>query len=286
MNIALFIKNSFILVEKYFFNKKYSSYIFKYGDFYIIVDECFDIEKDSKNIFDYSKYCEMQNKYMLSSKCLLRFNYDDDEISLINQIISLIKHPEEKPNDFVDEGGNFSNIHIDNTPTESSFEDIFINAYGNETLECLRKEVSISYEGDKNYFIDYVIETKSGNFAFEENGVNYHHPLIVGKEKYKNLLNKQNAIMLLGYKVYRFSSENLTFKDKVVEELRTFLPDKTEFIPKIIFKNNRGIELYRHQTDILNQLDNDRLNGKTTSLIVIPTAAGKSEICITDLEKE
>ncbi len=286
MNIALFIKNSFILVEKYFFSKKYSSYIFKYGDFCIIVDECFDIEEDPKNIFDYSKYCEMQNKYMLSSKCLLRFNYDGDEISLINQIISLMQNPEEKPNDFTDEGGNFSNIHIDNTPTESSFEDIFINAYGNETLECLRKEVSISYEGDRNYFIDYVIETKSGNFAFEENGVNYHHPLIVGKEKYKKLLNKQNTIMLLGYKVYRFSSENLTFKDKVVEELKTFLPDKTEFIPKIIFKNNRGIELYRHQTDILNQLDSDRLNGKTTSLIVIPTAAGKSEICITDLEKE
>ncbi len=286
MNLKLFEHNGFALIEKYSFNEKYSSYVFSVEDFVVIIDNCFDAENEKHNFFNYSKYCEMQNKYMLSSRCLLRFNLSGNTSKLIEEIIDLIKNHSIKDNDYLDDGGSFSDAHIDNTPLESSFEEIFANAYGNEALECLRKEVSISYGGNKNYFIDYVIETKSGNFAFEENGVNYHHPLIVGKKRYKELLDKQNTIMLLGYKIYRFSTENLHFKDKVVEELKSFLPDKKEFIPIIIFKNSRGMELYSHQTDILKQLDIDRLSGKTTSLVVIPTAAGKSEICITDLEKE
>ena len=281
--LKLFKESRFLLIEKYYFNQKYCSFVFSYDIYIIIVDINYDFEKDEQLFFDYSKYCEMQNKYMLQSQCLLRFNLTGDVHDLIDEIFKTIN---DEDNDFLDDGGSFSESHIDNTPTEASFEEIFVNAYGNEALECLRKEVSISYEGVRNYFIDYVVETKSGNYAFEENGVAYHHPLIVGKDRYKKLLDKQNYIMLLGFKIYRFSTDNLHFKEKVVEELKTFLPDKKEFIPKIILQNGRGMELYGHQTDILKQLDEDRLNDKKTSLIVIPTAAGKSEICIVDLEKE
>ena len=281
--LKLFKESRFLLIEKYYFNQKYCSFVFSYDIYIIIVDINYDFEKDEQLFFDYSKYCEMQNKYMLQSQCLLRFNLTGDVHDLIDEIFKTIN---DEDNDFLDDGGSFSDSHIDNTPTEASFEEIFVDAYGNEALECLRKEVSISYEGSRNYFIDYVIETKSGNYAFEENGVTYHHPLIVGKDRYKKLLDKQNYIMLLGFKIYRFSTDNLHFKEKVVEELKSFLPDKKEFIPKIILQNGRGMELYDHQTDILKQLDEDRLNEKKTSLIVIPTASGKSEICIVDLEKE
>jgi len=283
MNVNYFINNNYNLIDHYQFNELYSSYVFEYNDYIIIIDDNFDIARTSKECFDYSKYCEMQNYYMIRSKMLLRFNFDNDEKILIKKIEDTIHSTS---NLFEDNGGTFSNTHIDNTPTELLFEDIFVNAYGSEALECLRKEVAISYNGNKNYFIDYVIETKNGNFAFEENGINYHHPCVVGKEKYNELLDKQNTIVLLGYKLYRFSSDNLHFKEKVTEEIKSILPNKCEFIPKIIFKNNRGLELYKHQTDILKQLDIDRLNGKTTALIVIPTAAGKSEICISDLGKE
>ena len=284
MNKDIFINNQFKLIDTYHFNEKYISYIFEFENYIIIIDDCFDKEESSSLFFDYSKYCEMQNNYMLLNNNLLRFNFEKNEDELIENIKNLVSS--EKNNELLDNGGSFNESHIDNTPLEEQFEEVFVDAYGMEVLDCLRKEVSISSGAASNYFIDYVIETKSGNYAFEENGVNYHHPLIVGKNKYKELLEKQNNIVLLGYKIFRFSTDNLHFKDRVVEELKNFLPNKNTFIPKMIYKNTRGLELYPHQTDILNQLDIDRLNGKTTSLIVIPTASGKSEICITDLTKE
>lgn len=284
MNVDLFIKNEFNMVEKYVFNARYSSYIFSYKDTCIIIDDHFDIEENGKYFFSYSKYCEMQNKYMSQYSKLLRYSIEKNENDIIRQIKKLVSS--ERILVEYDKGGNYSNIHIDVTPTESIFEDVFIEAFGSEALECLHKEVAISNGFGKNYFIDYVVETKTGNYAFEENGVTYHHPCIVGKERYSQLLEKQNNIVLQGYKLYRFSSDNLHFKDKIIQELKLFLPDKTKFIPKPIFKNSRGIKLYTHQSNILSQLDIDRIKGKTTSLVVIPTATGKSEICITDLTKE
>jgi superfamily II DNA or RNA helicase len=279
-----FIRNGFKLIEEYNFNSKYISYVFAFKSWLIIIDDSFDKEESKEFFFDYSKYCEMQNKYMQMNNKLLRFNYDNNELEIIESINNIINNSSK--NEYEDKGGFFSDSHIDNTPVEAIFENVFTEAYGNEALECLRKEVSISNGTTGNYFIDYVVETRTGNYAFEENGVNYHHPLIVGKKRYKELLDKQNAIIQLGYIVYRFSTDNLHFKDKIIEELRYYLPNKESFIPKMIYKNERGLELYSHQTDILKQLDIDRLNGKNTSLIVIPTASGKSEICITDLSKE
>ena len=284
MNKNIFLSNGFNLIEKYDFNQKYRSYVFSYKDYLIIIDDFFDVESNEEYFFEYSKYCEMQNKYMQQNHLLLRYNFEKNEEELIYKINNSISFSQD--NDFLDDGGTFSDSHIDNTPTEAIFENVFIEAYGNESLECLRKEVSISRGDNKNYFIDYVVETKTGNYAFEENGVSYHHPLIVGKDKYKELLDKQNTIILLGYIVYRFSTDNLHFNDKIIEELKYYLPNKKDFIPKMIYKNERGLVLYKHQSDILNQLDKDRLNNKNTSLIVIPTASGKSEICITDLTKE
>lgn len=285
MRIEKLKENGFKLIEEYRFNSKYKSYVFAFKFWLIIIDDLFDKEEAKDFFFDYSKYCEMQNKYMQVNNKLLRFNYDNNELEIIESINNIINGSKDN-NEYEDNGGTFSNSHMDNTPVEAIFENVFTEAYGNEALECLRKEVSISSGTTGNYFIDYVVETKTGNYAFEENGVNYHHPLIVGKKRYKELLDKQNAIIKLGYIIYRFSTDNLHFKDKIIEELKYYLPNKESFIPKMIYKNERGLELYSHQTDILKQLDEDRLKGKNTSLIVIPTASGKSEICITDLSKE
>ena len=224
MNKDIFIKNQFKLIDTYHFNEKYISYIFEFENYIIIIDDCFDKEESIGLFFDYSKYCEMQNNYMLLNNNLLRFNFEKDEAELIENIKSIISN--EKNNELLDNGGSFNDAHIDNTPLEEKFEEVFIDAYGMEVLDCLRKEVSISSGNTSNYFIDYVIETKSGNYAFEENGVNYHHPLIVGKNKYKALLEKQNNIVLLGYKIFRFSTDNLHFKERVVEELKNWTGSK------------------------------------------------------------
>lgn len=284
MDLDLFIEKGFKFIEVYEFNNKYKSYVFSCLDNIIIIDDNFDVETDENNAFNYSKYCLMQNEYIGTNKLLLRFNFEYDEDKLIDKILNIIENKEIKSP--FDIGGSYSDAHIDNTPCEKSFEDDFIEAFGYDALECLQKEVAISNDKGRNYYIDYVVETKTGKFAFEQNGVRYHHPLIVGRKSYEELLDKQNMIGLLGYKLYRYSTENLAYSNRIIDNIKNVLPDKEEFIPKTILKNSRGLELYKHQTNILKQLDLDRLKGKNTALIVIPTASGKSEICISDLEKE
>ena len=250
MNKDIFIKNQFKLIDTYHFNEKYISYIFEFENYIIIIDDCFDKEESIGLFFDYSKYCEMQNNYMLLNNNLLRFNFEKDEAELIENIKSIISN--EKNNELLDNGGSFNDAHIDNTPLEEKFEEVFIDAYGMEVLDCLRKEVSISSGNTSNYFIDYVIETKSGNYAFEENGVNYHHPLIVGKNKYKALLEKQNNIVLLGYKIFRFSTDNLHFKERVVEELKNFLSDNPTFLLSQFMKHFKmEYELANNEINLL-----------------------------------
>ena len=271
------------LIDKHFFNHRFASYVFEVNKDCIIIDYFF--EKDSNNIFDYSEYCEMQNKYTFIYDRLFRYNFDGNVSSLIEQIESDLNQ-EVIDIELSDDGGHFDKSHIDNTPLEHEFEKVFTEVYGSDALYCLQKEVSISNHDSSNVFVDYVVETVNGNYAFEENGVSYHHPCLIGKEAYQKQLQKQNILNLFGFKVYRFSSQNIDFKEQMIEKIKQYIPNKESFIPKSIIKNGRGVVLYEHQTNILKELDKDRLFNNNTSLIVLPTASGKSEIILTDLEKE
>ena len=281
-NRQAFINHGLQFFQDYRFNDKYQSSVFLYKDHTIIIDWAFDVSS-SDDAFDYSQYCEMQNHLMFEKPSVLRFNCWDIESTLedIERALNILSEGE-----LNDDGGSFDASHVDNTPLELAFESVFSDIYGPETLGCLYKEVPISNGSTGNFFIDYVVETKTTKYAFEENGVSYHHPCIIGKDRYAALLKKQNLMVMLGYRVYRFSTDNLAFKDKTGEDLKRFLSDKSEFLPKAVLSSSRGFALYEHQSDALRQLDFDRLSGKTASLIVSPMATGKSEICLSDLNKD
>ena len=71
----------------------------------------------------------------------------------------------------------------DVSPLEFHFEQNFTSTYGMNALKYLTREYGICDEKGKNYFLDYLVRTKDGKYAIEENGVNYHHPQIIGEEK-------------------------------------------------------------------------------------------------------
>ncbi len=270
----------FILIETYYYDEKHSSLVFVSGDICLIVDD--DICKNYDNIiFDYSKYCEMQNKYMSLYKNVLRFNYKGQEtFEKINEW--LYKSPDGIEVD--DDGGVFDVVHTDNTPLEQSFEDLFIDAYGEDALQYLKKEYSVSLENGRNAFVDYVIETKHGNYAIEENGVTYHHPQIIGDEKYERQLEKQNTLVLYDFKVFRFSTSNMTFKDQIIDNIKEYLGNSEEFINSAVLMEERKFKLYEHQEKILEDINEARIEGINTSLIVCPMGSGKSQIVLEDLK--
>lgn len=276
-----FSNNGFVFIEKYIFNEEFSSYVFRYKGFIVIVDDNFD-KSVYASTFSYDKYCQMQNRYMKDNR-VLRFNFDEN--STINDILELV-NLNVLEIDVSNSIGNHDKIHFDNTPAEKEFEDIFTEAYGVDALYYLQKEVQVSISETKTASIDYLVDTKGGSISFEANGISYHHPLIVGKKQYNDQLYRQNILVLFGIKVFRFSTNNLHYKEQVIESIESILPKKDEFILPALIKRDREIKLYEHQETILKELDEDRKNGKTTALIVLPTGSGKSQICLEDLKKD
>lgn len=268
-------------VDEYSFDDTHSSFVFKKDNTCIIVDNNI-CENDKEVVFDYSKYCEMQNKYMAEYEKLYRFNFTSENI--YTQIYDwLNKTPEDI--EIKDNGGSFDNAHLDNTPLEKTFEDLFVESYGDNATEYLKKEYSISLNNGRNAFIDYVVETKNGNYAIEENGVHYHHPCLIGNNAYERQLEKQNTLVLYGFKVFRFSSQNLSFKEQTIDNIKSYLGEKDNFINSVVVKEQRKFKLYEHQERILEDINKSRKEGINTSLVVIPTGTGKSQIVIEDLKQ-
>ena len=267
-------------VDEYFYDDTHHSFVLKKDDICVIVDDNI-CETDKETIFDYSKYCEMQNKYMAEFQKLYRFNYVDDNCydKIKEWLCKTVEDIEIK-----DDGGSFNVAHTDNTPLEKTFEDLFVDTYGDNATEYLKKEYPVSLANGRNAFVDYVIETKNGNFAIEENGVHYHHPCIIGNKAYDRQLEKQNTLNLYGFKVFRFSIQNLTFKEQAIDNIKTYLGEKENFINSIVVKQERKFKLYEHQEQILDDLHKSRQEGINTALIVIPTGTGKSQIVIEDIK--
>lgn len=274
------------LIERYEFDLTHYSLIGYFNDKCIIVDNnlCLrdSITKEHSIEVDYAKYCEMQNKYMAKFNKLYRFNYLDDNI--YKEIEKWLNLTAEDINiEASAKVASFDKAHIDSTILEEKFADLFVEAYGNDALCYLKREYPISLADGKNAFVDYVVETKNNKYAIEENGITYHHPQIIGNLKYERQLIKQNTLNLYGFKVYRFSTNNMLNKDQVIDNIKEYLGSKDNFINSIIVKGNRKFKLYEHQEKILDNINEERKKGINTSLVVIPTGTGKSQIVIEDL---
>jgi superfamily II DNA or RNA helicase len=268
-------------IDEYFYNDYYFSYIFEYKNntCVIIDDNLCELRKD--NLFHYEKYCEMQNEYSNDYKITLRFLKTENIFDVVNNWL----HKDITDIELKDKPGTREDYVADNSILEMRFEEIFQEAYGNDGMNYLNKEFGVSINKSTNAFIDYIVQTKSKSFAIEENGVNYHHPTIIGQTKYIKQLVRQNTLSLLGNHVFRFSTNNIMAREQMISNIKRFFGEKKNLVTINSIKNSRKFELYQHQKEYLKDFNNLRLNGVKTSLVVMPTAAGKSQIIISDLQK-
>ena len=175
--------------------------------------------------------------------------------------------------------------HADSSPLELLFEQNFTDVYGMRALKYLQKEFRISDEDGNNYFLDYLVDTADSRVAIEENGIHYHHPQLIGIEGYRKQLRKQNTCALWGLKLYRFSTEDCRFKDRIEDDIRSYLGKDTSGFREAGLLLERKTELYEHQEISLAQIEERREKGIRAFLIVLPTAAGKSRIVEEDIQK-
>ena len=111
-----------------------------------------------------------------------------------------------------------------------------------------------------------------------------HHPQIIGIEKYRKQLAKQNECTKWGIKLYRFSTEDCKFEEKIQDDIKRFFGSDTKKFNQSGIIASRAIKLYEHQKLTLEDIQKSRKNGVSTFLVVLPTAAGKSKIIEEDLK--
>lgn len=245
----------------------------------VIIDDEICSCRDGKQIFPYTLITDKQNHYMKIYRRVFRFLGFDPET--IEKCLQKSRQEVLYSTKKISERGE----HADSSPLELLFEQNFTDVYGMRALKYLQKEFRISDEDGNNYFLDYLIDTADSRVAIEENGIHYHHPQLIGIEGYRKQLRKQNTCALWGLKLYRFSTEDCRFKDRIEDDIRSYLGKDTSGFREAGLLLERKTELYEHQEISLAQIEERREKGIRAFLIVLPTAAGKSRIAEEDIQK-
>lgn len=245
----------------------------------VIIDDEICSCRDGEQIFPYTLITDKQNHYMKIYRRVFRFlGFDPETIEkCLQKGRQEVLHFTKK----ISERGE----HADSSPLELLFEQNFTDVYGMRALKYLQKEFRISDEDGNNYFLDYLVDTADSRVAIEENGIHYHHPQLIGIEGYRKQLRKQNTCALWGLKLYRFSTEDCRFKDRIEDDIRSYLGKDTSGFREAGLLLERKTELYEHQEISLAQIEERREKGIRAFLIVLPTAAGKSQIVEEDIMK-
>lgn len=245
----------------------------------VIIDDEICSCRDGEQIFPYTLITDKQNHYMKIYRRVFRFlGFDPETIEkCLQKNRQEVLHFTKK----ISERGE----HADSSPLELLFEQNFTDVYGMRALKYLQKEFRISDEDGNNYFLDYLVDTADSRVAIEENGIHYHHPQLIGIEGYRKQLRKQNTCALWGLKLYRFSTEDCRFKDRIEDDIRSYLGKDTGGFREAGLLLERKTELYEHQEISLAQIQERREKGIRAFLIVLPTAAGKSRIVEEDIQK-
>ena len=277
--ISLFLqKNGFVLNKKISYPNNASSQIFTSENQAVIIDKNI-CKAQSKEIFPYSLITNTQNRYMHNYKKVWRLLEED--FQNIFQFLNFQNHDEQ---DFKISRSINREDNAELSPLEFYFEEQFKEVYGEESVKFLNKEFAINDESGNFYFLDYLIHTKNGDFGIEENGISYHHPQVIGLEKYRKQLQKQNTCTAWGIKLFRFSTEDCQNKSRIQDTIREYFGKDTSAFKENGLIVDRKIKLYEHQKNTLEQIQQERKSGTKTFLVVFPTASGKSKIIEEDIK--
>lgn len=247
---------------------------------HLIVDSFHFPSPDGRlQVFDYRSYTTFQNKVMAEGKPVYRCLLEDSKEA------SAWLHGNIEFSQTYKISADRSLSVADSSSLEYFFEERFCAVYGSNALSYLHREYPIPARNGSTYYVDYLVEYRDGRkVAVEENGVAYHHPLIIGKQAYQTQLDKQNTCAFLGIRLYRFTTLDCSHPVIVDNQIRHFFGDVRLFLPSG-FAAQRAFQLYEHQEEALQAIQQLRAtsNPPHAVLQVFPTATGKSRIVEEDL---
>ena len=133
------------------------------------------------------------------------------------------------------------------------------------------------------------MESEFVKIAIEIDGETYHNPNKVSSNKYYDDLTKQNSLIYLNWKVYRWVYNQLrTQPEKVKDELRIFVGEIPTFkmledhLPK---QKGKLLELRDHQQAALSNLQTMRDQGESIAMLFHATGTGKTVTAVSDAKR-
>ncbi|MDO4623339.1 MAG: DEAD/DEAH box helicase [Eubacteriales bacterium] len=243
----------------------------------VIIDYAICAAGAEKRLFEYSMLTGKQNDYMKKFQRVYRFLAEDmAEIDDVLMQKEGIAEYSSNQNDRAD--------LADASPLEMKFENLFMDVYGADGSKYLWKEYGVTDLNGRTKYLDYYLKTDDGEYAIEENGVSYHHPQLIGLQRYREQLAKQNTCVNQNIKLFRFSSEDCRFEDRMEDDIRSFFgQDSRKFHDRGLLVD-RPVALYEHQKLTLDKIEEQRKAGVRSFLVVQPTASGKSRIMEEDIK--
>lgn len=178
---------------------------------------------------------------------------------------------------------------------EDQFVEIFAQVFGLEKAQLLVHEYPFRDIYDNGRFIDYALRTIDEQIAFEIDGLQWHHPEAVSFTSYEDSIVRQNSLIHLGWKVFRWTDRQIRQEpDRVKEELLHFLERLSglisfdDFMPRQqgdVLELPDDLELRPHQEQALRSLERLRSDGKTIGLLYHAQGAGKTHVAVLDAKR-
>ena len=171
-------ENEYKLVETVGYPNGGKSLLYSDGEDAIILDDGICRREGNEPPFEYMQITDKQNACMKKYRRVYRFLTEDKD--KIEDVVTgdrevFVRRPDDKKRGAPDRSEG-----SDSSPLEFHFEKKFADVYGPEALKFLHKEYKITDSNGNPFFLDYLVHTKDGSIAVEENGVTYHHPQLIG----------------------------------------------------------------------------------------------------------
>lgn len=172
---------------------------------------------------------------------------------------------------------------------EELFAELFARQFGPEKAQCLIPEYAFIDIGGRPRFIDYALKTGTFNFAFEIDGLQWHHPAALSVSEYEDQLLRQNSLVHGDWRVLRWTDRQLVHdSERVKDQLALFLEKAPHFLSYDDFlpKQSAGIiNLRDYQFDALSELQKMRAAGNSIALLTHPTGSGKTATAVLDAKR-
>ena len=262
------------------------TYIYVCGEVALIVDDGICAREAGQPVFDYSLITNKQNAYVASYERVFRFLRKDldENPGEVERFLRPGVDVEMQEGVPLRQSADRANV-ASASPLEIRFEEHFANVYGADSARYLWREYAVTDLDGHVRYVDYVVRTKHGLLGVEENGVSYHHPQIIGVRRWRDQLLKQNSCQLAGIRLFRFSSEDCRFAERLEDDIRSYFGATSSSFLDAGMVVERPFELYEHQGDALAEMERRRKEGTRSFLAVFPTASGKSQIVLEDLAR-